>query len=186
MDAPGQIVAVAFDPVSGRLVAQSREPANLFVMDQTNLFFETAIPLDGASVFDTGHQIFHADSGAGIACASCHPEGAEDGHVWRFAGFGARRTQPLDVGLEGTAPFHWEGDLPTFGSLMQTVFRQRMAGPMETPERELALERYVYKLPRRAAVRDAADAAAKRGKALFESKEVGCSECHSGRSSRAA
>jgi hypothetical protein len=179
--APGQIVSVAFDPASGALVAQSREPAQLFVVNDLEMPDDgVIIPLGSASVFDTGHEIFHADSGGGIACASCHPEGAEDGNVWRFEGFGARRTQPLDVGLEGTAPFHWEGDLQTFSDLMIDVFQNRMAGPLESPEREIALENYVYKLPRRAAVRDAADAAALRGKALFESKDVGCTECHSG------
>jgi hypothetical protein len=176
----GQVVAVAFDPVSGALVAQSREPGQLFMMEPTLQFMDGVIELSDESVFDTGHEIFHANSGGGIACASCHPEGTEDGNVWRFGAFGDRRTQPLDVGLQGTAPFHWAGDLPTFSHLMLDVFQERMSGPMETAEREHALESYVYQLPRRVAVRDAADAAALRGKALFESEEVGCTECHSG------
>jgi hypothetical protein len=180
VDVPAQVVAVAFDPVSGALIAQSREPAQLLVMDESLSLIDDIIPLDQKSVFDTGHEIFHADAGGGIACASCHPEGAEDGHVWRFGGFGDRRTQPLDVGLEGTAPFHWDGDLPTLSDLMFNVFQTRMAGPIESEERIAALESYLYKLPRRTAVRDAADAAAQRGKTLFESEEVGCTECHSG------
>jgi hypothetical protein len=174
------IVAVAFDPTTGMLIAQAREPAKLVIMNDARTFVAGVLPLGGPSVLDTGHEIFHADSGGGIACASCHPEGTDDGHVWRFAGFGDRRTQPLDVGLEGTAPFHWDGDLPTFSHLMQDVFRGRMAGPGETAAREVALEQYVYGIPRRVAVRAVADAAALRGKALFESKDVGCSECHSG------
>jgi mono/diheme cytochrome c family protein len=177
--APPNVVAVAVDATTGRLIAQTREPAAVTVFEPTWDFVVTAISLGGESVFDTGHEIFHADSGAGIACASCHPEGAEDGKVWRFGGFGDRRTQPLDVGLEGTAPFHWDAELPTFGVLMSAVFRDRMGGPVESLEREAALEKYVYSLPRRAAVR-VEDAAARRGKAIFESKDVGCAECHSG------
>jgi hypothetical protein len=179
-DTPADLVAVAFDPVSGVLIAQTREPSQILLLDATLTSVDATIQLGGRSVFDTGHEIFHADSGAGIACASCHPEGTEDGKVWRFGGFGDRRTQPLDVGLEGTAPFHWDAELPTFGTLMSQVFQERMAGPSESPARQAALEGYVYSLPRRAPVRDAGDAAALRGKALFESKEVGCAECHSG------
>lgn len=180
LNTPANLVAVAFDPVNGTLVAQTREPASLFLFDPSNNVVEAMVPLGGVSVFDSGHEIFHANSGGGIACASCHPEGAEDGKVWRFSGFGDRRTQPLDVGLEGTAPFHWDAELPTFSDLMSNVFVERMMGPLESVDRQAALERYVYSLPRRVAVRDAGDAAAIRGKALFESKAVGCTECHSG------
>jgi hypothetical protein len=179
VDGSPNIVAVAFDPTNGMLIAQSRDPAKLLLLNDDRTF-SAELPLGGPSVLDTGHEIFHADSGGGIACASCHPEGTDDGHVWRFSGFGDRRTQPLDVGLEGTAPFHWDGDLLSFSHLMRTVFRERMAGPTESREREVALERYVYGLPRRVAVREVADASALRGKALFESKDVGCTECHSG------
>jgi hypothetical protein len=179
IDAPADIVAVQFDPVTRQLVAQRREPAEVLVFDASLSFVEAQIPLGGESVFDTGHEIFHADSGTGISCASCHPEGTEDGKVWRFGGFGARRTQPLDVGLEGTAPFHWDAELPTFASLMTQVLQERMAGPIESPPRQAALEQYVYSLPRRVAVR-VEDEAARRGKVIFESKDAGCTECHSG------
>jgi mono/diheme cytochrome c family protein len=55
-----------------------------------------------------------------------------------------------------------------------------MSGPIESPERSAALERYVYGLKRRPAVRAVEDDAVRRGKILFESTEVGCSGCHSG------
>ena len=62
---------------------------------------------------DTGHLIFHANAGGGLACASCHAEGNDDGRVWNFTCEGPRRTQSLHVGLRGTEPFHWSGDEPT-------------------------------------------------------------------------
>lgn len=129
---------------------------------------------------DTGHDLFHTDAGGGIACASCHPEGTEDGRVWKFSDVGTRRTQPLDVGLEGTAPFHWDGELDAFSDLMTRIFTERMSGPTESDARSQALERYVYSLPRRPALRDASDSAALRGKALFDSVATGCTTCHSG------
>jgi hypothetical protein len=169
--------AVAFDPVSGNLLAQTRQPSQIVVYDERYVY--RTVNLEGVDVTDTGHQLFHADAGLGVACASCHAEGTDDGHVWQFSGEGPRRTQALDVGLEGTAPFHWDGTLPTFGDLMSEVFQHRMGGPAETTERVAALENYVYGMKRRPAARGA-DEAALRGKALFESQEVGCTGCHTG------
>jgi hypothetical protein len=173
------IVAVAFDPSSKLLVAQRREDATLVLMDLTTSV-TSELALDAGSVADTGHQLFHLDAGGGLACASCHPEGTDDGRVWNFSDFGERRTQPLDVGLFNTAPFHWDASLASFGDLMEDIFQNRMGGPLESPERAEALEEYVYALPRRPATRVADDAGALRGKALFESRAVGCASCHAG------
>ncbi len=170
-------IAVAFD-AEGHLLVQMRQPSELWVYDDD--LFSNVVRLGGADVTDTGHDMFHADTGSNIACASCHAEGGEDGHVWNFVGLGPRRTQPLDVGLEGSAPFHWSGELPSFDSLVHEVFQRRMGGPEESPERIAALERYVYGLKRRPAARAIEDDAVVRGKALFESERIGCSGCHSG------
>jgi hypothetical protein len=172
------VTSITYD-ATGRLLALQREPSVLWVYndDTTNAL---PISLGGANVTDIGHTLFHADSTTGIACASCHAEGGDDGHVWNFLGIGQRRTQPLDVGLEGTAPFHWDGGLATFGDLVHDVLERRMGGPLESPEHIAALERTVYGFRRRPPVRAADDESALRGKALFESVEVGCSECHAG------
>ena len=176
------VVAVAFTS-DGRLLTQSREPAELWVYDpvdgQGYPPYVHQIPLGGANVTDTGYSLFHSDTGNGIACASCHAEGTDDGHVWNFLGLGGRRTQPLDVGLEGSAPFHWDGTLPSFGDLVHEVFQRRMGAQEQSPERAGALERYIYGFRRRPGGLFEAEAAA-RGQLLFESAEVGCAECHSG------
>jgi mono/diheme cytochrome c family protein len=173
------VVAVAFDPVQGRLLAQTREPARLMVFDniQSN---PRQLMLPGESVLDTGHEIFHRDAGGGIACASCHVEGTDDGRTWNFAPFGARRTQAIDVGLAGTEPFHWDGTLPTLDKLMSEVFVGRMGGTREAPARIAAIQDWIFQLSPRAPLRPASDVAAQRGKALFELREVGCKNCHSG------
>src|SRR6185312_1752077 len=112
----GQATAIATNPLGGTsnvfAVAQTREPASLvFLGSPTSQEVVTAVPLGGPSVYDSGHTMFHRDAGMGIACASCHVEGQEDGRVWHFTPTGARRTQALDVGLANTAPFHWDGDM---------------------------------------------------------------------------
>ncbi|MEO6600360.1 MAG: hypothetical protein ABIQ16_10840, partial [Polyangiaceae bacterium] len=75
---PGQVVAVSYAP-SGVLFVQTREPAALWRSDTG---VATSLASDSRS--DTGHFVFHANTGGGIACASCHPEGGEDGRVWNF------------------------------------------------------------------------------------------------------
>jgi len=84
------------------------------------------------------------------------------------------------VGLEGTAPFHWDGDMADLGHLMSEVFVSRMGGVHQTEERQNALAGWLFALRPPPAMGDAGDPAAERGKALFESAEVGCAACHGG------
>ncbi|MDQ3034093.1 MAG: cytochrome-c peroxidase [Myxococcota bacterium] len=162
-------IAIAFDG-SGERVVLERDPAALLHRGER-------IALGGRSVFDTGHAIFHGNAGEHVACASCHPEGTEDGRVWLFDGV-ARRTQSLLPDLTSTAPFHWSGDQRDLGALMGDVFTRRMGGPTLGPEQITMLGRWMDRLPApRASDRDA-DAVA-RGRALFEDA-ARCAECHSG------
>jgi len=176
-DAP--VTAVAFT-ANGQLLAQTREPARLLVVTDLPRGSAEIVELFGESRADTGHDLFHRDAGGGIACASCHPEGGEDGRTWLFAGTGERRTQPLHVGLRDTAPFHWNGDLPNVGALMNEVFVGRMGGVRESAPRVSALSEWLFSLQAPASIRDTGDEAALRGRQLFQSTEVGCTSCHSG------
>ena len=175
----GAATAVAFT-TNNRLVVQTREPAQLIVLSDLPFGPTSTIDLGGDSRADTGRDLFHSDAGGGIACASCHPEGGEDGHTWRFSGFGDRRTQALHVGLRDTAPFHWAGDLPNVGALMNEVFVGRMGGVRENDARVSALSEWLFSLKAPPSIRDAQDEAAQRGQALFQSADVGCTTCHSG------
>jgi mono/diheme cytochrome c family protein len=163
-------------------LVQSREPARLTLvtMRAPGTFDASVIELGGESVRDTGHDLFHRDAGAGVACATCHAEGAEDGHVWNFTRLGLRRTQSLQVGLEGTAPFHWAGDESDLKHLMSDVFVGRMGGVHQSDARVSALTRWLFALQPPAAPLTADATAVERGQALFQSPEVACSSCHSG------
>ena len=114
---------------------------------------------------DTGHLIFHANAGGGLACASCHPEGGEDGRVWNFACPGARRTQSIRGGISGTAPFHWDGGETDFSRLMDDVFSSRMAGPMLSSDQKAALQSVGRHDPGAARRRAGLDAAGGRARA---------------------
>jgi hypothetical protein len=179
LTAPATAVTFLSD---GRWLVQSREPARLHIVgpiDLPNEIKVVEIEIGGASVFDTGHEIFHRDPGGGIACATCHLEGEEDGHTWRFVGEGPRRTQALSIGLEGTAPFHWIGDMSDLGKLMETIFVARMGGVHQSPERLDALARWMNSIQPRPLLRAATDPAVARGRDLFVGAAE-CSQCHDG------
>jgi hypothetical protein len=174
----GQATAVSF--ASPHVLAvQERDPAAISFYDLRTQVLRTRVELGGESRFDTGHTIFHMRAGAGLACASCHPEAGDDGHVWTFATIGARRTQTLRGGLLGTEPLHWNGDMDNFDKLVKEVFVGRMSGFLPSSDQSDALSHWIDLQPAmHAAAAD--DAAAQRGKALFESSEVRCSQCHAG------
>jgi hypothetical protein len=168
-----QAVAVAFTP-SGDLLVQLREPAGLVLPSGF------VIKLSDVSVADTGHDIFHSNSGAGLACASCHPEGGEDGRVWQFADAGPRRSQSLLEGVLGTEPFHWGGEEVDFPTLTHDAFVGRMAGPKLTSDQQAALTSWVTPSRLLADSPSADPASAERGAQLFNQPLGGCSDCHNG------
>jgi mono/diheme cytochrome c family protein len=174
-----QPTAVGFTK-DGTLVVQSREPDALLLISGADTTVERTISLGGASRFDTGHELFHRDAGGGIACASCHGEGGDDGHVWTFSGLGPRRTQSVNVGLAGTEPFHWSGDMDNLAMIMDQVFVRRMGGVLQSPERVDALSSWLFSQQAAVPMRAANDDAALRGKELFDSDAVACGSCHSG------
>jgi mono/diheme cytochrome c family protein len=171
----GQPVAVAFD-ATGDLVVQTREPAQLVVLGGDTT---TTIPLSADSRRDTGHDVFHTQAGALIACASCHPEGGDDGHVWLLDGE-RRRTPSLRGTIPGTAPYHWPGDMQDLQTLVNDVYTVRMSGqPLGAPMHQV-LRGWIEAIPAPAAPSWVDPGAVVRGQALFERSDVGCASCHSG------
>lgn len=153
---------------------QVREPSALVIDGVT-------VPLGGDSVLDTGHQLFHsATVGAALACASCHPEGGDDGHVWMFEKSGARRTQSLRGAILATAPFHWDGAMGDFATLMDDGYGRRMLGGMQPLPVIQATAAWVESIPPLPHGAPADSAAVARGKELFEGAAQGCTTCHSG------
>jgi YD repeat-containing protein len=171
----GQVIAVAYDK-RGNILVQSREPATLQILTQR----ADPIVLATERRADPGHQVFHAATAGKLACASCHPDGGEDGLTWRFVGLGARRTQSLRGGILDTAPFHWNGDMTSLDQLMHDVFEGRMQGGRVDRERVQALGRWLDQVPTiKPSPWHAAEMVA-RGKALFEGSATGCTTCHRG------
>ncbi len=170
-----QSVAVAFAR-DGHVVHQRRDEAGLDMTGPAPRFVRFP---DAPSVRDTGHAVFHAGTPAGMACASCHPEGGDDGRVWTFVGIGPRRTPALRGATSDTAPFHWDGDMFNLSHLLGDVLGRRMsAGPL-TSAQQSALSHWIDGLPA-LHIKTPADAETlARGRAVFEGP-AGCADCHAG------
>jgi hypothetical protein len=193
---PEQPIAVAFDG-SGHLLVQMREPATLRILPAPactpispqasgatqgplyNPIGGTLVSLSTISRADTGHDVFHAAAGLAIACASCHPEGGDDGHVW-ILDSSARRTPSLRGTIAGTAPYHWPGDEPDFPTLTKDVYSGRMGGAQLPNDETSALMQWVQAIPAPPAPSWLDANAVQRGSALFASGGTGCITCHSG------
>jgi cytochrome c553 len=176
-------IAVGFD-VSGDVLVQTRDPANLWVFPQTAGSGGTvpspwSVPLSTVSRCDSGHDIFHTHAGVAIACASCHPEGGDDGHVWILNG-DQRRTPSLRGTIAGTAPYHWPGDEADLPTLVNDVYTIRMAGGSLDSDQMSALTGWVQTIPPPPAPTWVSASAAAAGKTIFNSTTVGCASCHSG------
>jgi hypothetical protein len=126
---------------------------------------------------DRGVHLFHAAPVGTLACASCHPEGNEDGHVWRFgleSGEVVRRTQSLAAGASAhTAPLHWAGEFPDLPTLLADTFETRMGGTLAPGDAD-ALGDLLASFPRDR-VAGPADPA---GAQAFA--DAGCDDCHAG------
>ncbi len=135
------------------------------------------IDLGGDDVDDAALVAFH-DGANGISCASCHPEGREDGHVWRFLDLGPRRTQTLLGGAASRFPLHWDGDLPTFRDLVKEVMVRRMAHDGLSGQAADAMQAWLGALPELRASHEVDPEIARPGRAAFE--RAGCADCHGG------
>lgn len=130
-----------------------------------------------------GRALFHSEedrriSRDGRACASCHPEGRDDGIVWRL-GDGPRQTLTL-AGHVQSGPYGWHGVHETLESnIRETIVRLGGSG---LPEQDLAaLATYVREglfVPQRPAPAAASEALVARGRELYMSEKLGCNGCH--------
>jgi len=177
----GQLIATEIAP-DGSILLQSREPARLYVVRSGGQGrgdeLLSTITLSDISREDTGHTIFHTNSGGSLACASCHGEGGDDAQTWNFNGSKPRRTPSLLGTVKGTAPYHWDADFPDLQALLHEVYTRRMSGRLLAHDQVSALRGWLEPLP--APKRRPVDSAAKsRGESLFHGKAA-CDGCHSG------
>lgn len=173
----GTPTSVAFAP-NGMLAIFYPEVPAIALRTQPGVT-EQIITLPGGFGYDAGRAMFNEQTPVGIACASCHPEGREDGLVWKFE-FGARRTQSIAGGILARAPYHWVGDMNDLPKLMNDVFAVRMAAGTTTNSQRLSLGPWMDRIPAPASAPAIDAAQAEAGRVIFESTEAGCVTCHNG------
>jgi DNA-binding beta-propeller fold protein YncE len=129
-----------------------------------------------------GRALFHDASARriasdGRACASCHPDGREDGLTWSTPE-GPRQTPMLAGRLDDTAPYGWDGARQTLLAHLDRTLERLHGIGIDKRDRE-SLFAYIstMKVPAR---RGPDEVPARRGKAIFDSDEVGCAGCHAG------
>jgi DNA-binding beta-propeller fold protein YncE/mono/diheme cytochrome c family protein len=172
----GTPTSVQFTPAGDLLVYYPELPA-VVVHHGTQA---KTITLTGGIGYDSGRALFHTQTSVGLACASCHPEGRDDGLVWQFDTEGTRRTQSLAGDITDRAPYHWAGDEPDLPTLMDDVFATRMAGPQPTNSQHTMLPAFLERVQAPAPSSMLDQAAVARGQVLFQATETACTTCHNG------
>src|SRR5262249_50944320 len=117
----------------------------------------------------------------GVACASCHLEGREDGHVWEFPD-GPRQTPSLAGRMVlRTAPYHWSGEVTTLQDFMTHTTTLRMGGSGVTPNQSNQIAMFIdwAPAPENAYRTGTLTAQQQRGAQLFSGRAQ-CSSCHAG------
>lgn len=173
----GAPTSVAWTPTGDLLIFYPEAPAVIVRTAGGPMAHRIALP--GKAHNDQGRNVFHSQTALQIACASCHPEGREDGIVWDFATDGPRRTQSLAGNILDRAPYHWDALESSLPVLLDDVFAKRMSGGTLTAAEKASLGPWLDRIPAPAAAPGDV-AAIERGKAIFENGDVGCVACHSG------
>lgn len=174
---------------------------------EDNLDILTFAKLDSdASGLNLGRRLFYSATMAeGMGCAGCHPEGRDDGHVWREIGMegssdkrflggdeifgppkgvrGVPRRTPMLVGrLFPVGPYGWRAESETLEKRIQagTQLHAGASPPFEIPQYYINalgvfLRKGLVKPPARTAALTAQEL---RGKTVFEDQKTQCSVCH--------
>jgi YVTN family beta-propeller protein len=148
---------------------------------------EPVLPADvemGRRLFYSSVTSSMAGSGSGISCATCHMDGRNDGVTWTFdePGLPVKRQTPSLAGkVSETLPLTWASEVDSVGDEVRITSQGRMGGIGLSPSEELAVSAYVdFTREVDHPLKGLANDQIARGKALFESAEVGCATCHTG------
>jgi mono/diheme cytochrome c family protein len=171
----GAPTSIAFAPNNDLVIYYPEMPA---LVVRAVAGARTTIVLPGEFGYDSGRQLFHAQTRIGLACASCHPEARDDGRVWEFEGSGKRRTQSLAGSILDRGPYHWVGDMANLGVLMDDVFANRMSGGEVTRSQKRSLGPWLDRVPAPAAPPAKDLTAVERGRDVFAAAQ--CGSCHNG------
>lgn len=132
----------------------------------------------GRSLFFTAVDDRMAGDGAGVSCSTCHFDARNDGLTWSFTD-SVRQTPTLAADVAETAPYTWMSGVDTVAAEAMLTSQGRMGGSDITAAEALAIQSFILGIPEvDVQFKGQTDDAVARGRALFESEDVGCAECH--------
>jgi mono/diheme cytochrome c family protein len=164
-------LAVSFGEFDGDL-----DIVHLSDGERTVVHLGAAAPRVSAS-YQQGRELFFKTNdaritGDGVGCASCHPDGLDDGLTWSTPE-GPRQTPMLAGRVHGTAPYGWtrqKATLPEY--IADTV--QRLGGKGVSQSELVALASYLERMDVPPPPVNGDDVS--EGLKVFRAS--GCSECH--------
>lgn len=126
-----------------------------------------------------GRQIFYgvADiriSSMGVACATCHIDGRDDGLVWMTPD-GPRRTASLAGRMD--PPFGWSGASEDIESHLDVEFKRLRGQGLRSVQRDAVLA-YLQSIPKPPPSKADKRELSEKGALVFNAK--GCASCHPG------
>jgi mono/diheme cytochrome c family protein len=186
----GGISGLALDPTENRAVAWSQFDRRLGILSgdavrgglpQTELVRLPPAGDEMAEAVREGRSLFHRSpdtriSNDGRTCASCHPDGLDDGLTWPTPD-GPRQTPSLRGRVEGTAPYGWLGRRPTLAEhLKQTIRRLGGSGLPASDSEALVAYLNAMRAPTPVGASYAEDTGhGSRGESIFADR---CGSCH--------
>lgn len=129
-----------------------------------------------------GRKLFHKGGDAkiardGRACASCHPDGRDDGLVWSTPN-GPRQTILLAGRVQRGAPFGWLGEHASLKEHIKITMKNLKGTGVADGEYD-AIVSYLGAMKAPPRVKAAAlSAKEERGSELFHGSQLGCGSCH--------
>jgi len=125
-----------------------------------------------------GRELFHRSIARdGRACASCHPDGRDDGLVWATPD-GTRQTPSLAGRLADTAPYAWNGSGETIEAHLANTFARLNAQALGRRDLDALVAYAMTMAGPTASPSDTASRELARGREIFHASETGCSGCH--------
>jgi len=182
---PGGPMAVAVDPQRGEVVTLAAFDRKVHVHSSVgervavlDLLHVSGLGLSAEAA--EGRRLFHSAtekqiSSDGRACASCHPDGRDDGLTWPTPR-GPRQTIFLAGRLARQAPYGWDAEHASLPAHV-TVTMKNLGGEGLAPRRLDALAAWLREMPAppRRRVKGKLEA---EGAAIFASAKAGCAGCH--------
>lgn len=144
------------------------------------LAITTPLPGDLSVAEADGRRLFHAAADPriasdGRACASCHPDGRDDGLVWSSPE-GPRQTIALAGRINHAPPYGWRGQQSTVKEHMQQTMKNLKGSGLTDAEHD-ALNAYLVSMKGPPPTRRELTTEETRGRYVFVN-EAACSGCH--------